>query len=275
MEGNKIMLITDLFNFAYVPDWYGQLEELKDMALPESWQFKKNVYDTKNTDTPILERYIHIVFRKQSIDYNTAENQEMASTYFHIENECACFHTGLYTKQYKGIYAYFSRNKKQESMREWYLQGFCDELSPKLKYIEPLPKKPNYQMFRLGVNFNPEWSIRVNVEHILGDAENLERIPLKIRKAKNLPLLLETGVELARRKAIIEPGIIVPQGYQGKIQFLMPIYLTNMKKPDLAMTLSVMDGYYVGNTCLTLEMAYLNARTFSKPVAPWLTDLVK
>ena len=44
-------------------------------------------------------------------------------------------------------------------------------------------------MIQNGINFNPEWSIRVNVEHILGDAENLERIPAKIRKAKNLRAL--------------------------------------------------------------------------------------
>ena len=145
-------------------------------------------------------------------------------------------------------------------MLEWYFKGFCDEMSPWLKYIEPLPERPVYHMAQQGLNFNPEWSIRVNVEHILGDEENLNRIPAKIRKAKNLPLLLETAVELARRKAVIEPGLISAQGYMGRVQYLLPIYLTKMNKPDLAMTLTVMDGYYLGNTCLTLEMAYLNAR---------------
>jgi hypothetical protein len=70
-------------------------------------------------------------------------------------------------------------------------------------------------------------------------------------------------------------NIAIPQGYQNKLQYLLPICLTNMKKPDLAMTLSVMDGYYLGNTCLTLEMAYLNARVIARPTAIWLTDLVK
>lgn len=59
------------------------------------------------------------------------------------------------------------------------------------------------------------------MEHILGDEENMERIPYKIRRAKNLPLLLETAVELARRKAVIEPGIVVPQEYQGRVQYLI------------------------------------------------------
>ncbi len=35
------------------------------------------------------------------------------------------------------------------------------------------------------------------------------------------------------------------------------------------------DGYYLGHTCLTLEMAYLNSRVISMPFAPWLTELVK
>ena len=236
-------LQTDLFDFAYVPEWYRHLYDLKCMALPEAWQFKKPAVETKNFETPILERYIHTIFRKQA--------------------------------RYKGIYGFFGRNKKMDSMLEWYFRGFCDELSPWLKYIEPLPERPIYPMAQQGLNFNPEWPIRVNVEHILGDEENLERLPAKIRKAKNLPLLLETAVELARRKVVVEPGLVTAQGYMGRVQYLLPIYLTKMDKPDLAMTLTVMDGYYLGNTCLTLEMAYLNARAIAKPITPWLVELVK
>ena len=40
------------------------------------------------------------------------------------------------------------------------------------------------------------------------------------------------------------------------------------------MTLTPMDGYYLGHTCLTLEMAYMNARLIGRPVAPWLLELV-
>ena len=108
-------------------------------------------------------------------------------------------------------------------------------------------------MAQYGVNYNPEWPIRVNVDHILGDAENFSRLPDSVRDAKNLPLLLETAVELARRWAVVEPSIVVPQGYQGRVQYLLPVCLTDMENPDLAMTLTVMDGYYLGNTCLTLE----------------------
>ena len=84
-----------------------------------------------------------------------------------------------------------------------------------------------------------------------------------------------TAVELGRRKTVIEPGLVVPQGYQNQLQFLLPICLTDMEKPNLAMTLAERNGYYLGSTCLTLEMAYLNARMIARPIAPWLTSLVK
>ena len=115
------MIETDLFEFAYVPDWYGQLEQLAEMALPEAWRFRKPQTECKNTDTPILERYLHMIFRKLSIDYNTGE-----TAYFHVENNCACFHTGLYTRQYQAIYACFERNKKKDTTLKWYFTGFCE-----------------------------------------------------------------------------------------------------------------------------------------------------
>lgn len=175
-EKRKQMIAPDLFEFAYVPDWYGHLAELERLALPESWKFRKPSRETKNADTPILERYIHTIFRKQVIDFNSESDPRKADSIFHLENECVCFHTGLYTPQYKGIYGYFERNNFSDSLRDWYFRGFCDELSPKLRYIEPLPQKPVYHMAQSGINFNPEWPIRVNVNHILGDEENLERI---------------------------------------------------------------------------------------------------
>ena len=125
------MIETDLFEFAYVPDWYGQLEQLAEMALP-------------------------------------------------VENNCACFHTGLYTRQYQAIYACFERNKKKDTTLKWYFTGFCDAVSSKLRYVEPLPQKPYFPMMQNGVNFNPEWPIRVNAEHILSDTENRERLPKKL-----------------------------------------------------------------------------------------------
>lgn len=114
-----MILMPDLFSFAYVPNWYSQLDMLAEMALPEPWRFKNPIYLTKNPDTPILERYIHAIFKKQLIDYKEERIPSNAAKFFHIENEFCCFHTGLYTRRYKAIYACFDRNKKKDSMLEW------------------------------------------------------------------------------------------------------------------------------------------------------------
>ena len=105
--------------------------------------------------------------------------------------------------------------------------------------------------------------------------ENAARLPESIRSAWNLPLLLETAVELARRKAMTDWSLAVPQLFQSRMQYLLPIHLTNMERPDLAMALSIMEGYYIGHTCLTLEMAYQNARLLARPTAGWLAELVE
>ena len=80
-----MILMPDLFSFAYVPNWYSQLDMLAEMALPEPWRFKNPIYLTKNPDTPILERYIHAIFKKQLIDYKEERIPSNAAKFFHIE----------------------------------------------------------------------------------------------------------------------------------------------------------------------------------------------
>ncbi len=268
------MLEIDLFQFAYVPAWYEQLYELSQLAAPEPWKFKHPTYETQNDQTPILERYINQVFRKQATEYNYAAETQLDS-FFYVRNEFSCFHTGLYTQSFQDVYMCFERNKRLDTLKKWYFRGFTTSNSPWLKYVQPLPQRPTYPTRQWMTYFNPEWEIRVNVEHILGDADNIARLPEPLRDAWNLPLLLETSVELSRRKALTDWNLAVPQVFQGKIQYLLPIHLTNMETPDLAMALSIMEGYYIGHTCLTMEMAYQNARLLGCPTTSWLTRLVK
>ncbi len=266
---------TNLFDFAFVPAWLDQLDELAGMTLPEPWSFVSPSKTGINTHTPILERYINTVFHKQALAYIFAQDDASADREFYLRNEFSCFHTGLFTKRYEGIYMCFERNKRKDSLLEWYFKGWADKSSPLLRYVSPLPERPAYDRKASTLAFHPEWEIRMNTEHILGDEANIQRLPESVRDTWNLPLLLETAVELGRRRAVVYPSIIVPQVFQGDVQFLIPIFLTNPERPDLAMALSPMDGYYYGHTCLTLQMAYLNARLIARPTASWLTELVE
>lgn len=272
--GKKSYIQTDLFLFAYMSDWYDKLAELADMTIQEPWRFRDAGYQTKNTQTPILERYIRETFRMQATAYNAATDQWEEQNAFHLSGRSACFHTGLFTRSYKPIYACFEPNKRMDSTLVWHFRGFGDDNSPLLKYAAPLPKNPlAFLPERPG--FNPGWIIRVNVRHILEDSDNQQRIPAELRGLKFLPLLLETATELGRRRAMMEPAIVVPQAFRGRIQYLLPISLSDPERVDLAMTLSIMEGYYQGETCLTPQMAYLNARILGRPTVHWLAGLVE
>ena len=43
MEEADMILMPDLFSFAYVPNWYSQLDMLAEMSLPEPWRRKTNL----------------------------------------------------------------------------------------------------------------------------------------------------------------------------------------------------------------------------------------
>ena len=112
---DRIMQICtyDLFQFAYIPSWYEQLYELSQLAAPEPWRFRQPSYETQNTETPILERYINQVFRKQAIDYSCAPEGQ-AGQIFYLNQEFACFHTGLNTNR-----RWLQRHLQENPDRYW------------------------------------------------------------------------------------------------------------------------------------------------------------
>ena len=113
-----MILLPDLFEFAYVPNWFDHLIALAEMAVPESWRFTNPKLPPRNTDTPILEKHVDCVFRKQIIDFNNfnyVPNPEYADRIFYVRNENVCFTTSLCTKNYKSIVGCSTRNKRKDA----------------------------------------------------------------------------------------------------------------------------------------------------------------
>ena len=53
------------------------------------------------------------------------------------------------------------------------------------------------------------------------------------------------------------------------VPVIMPLCLTG-DKPELALTIQREDGFYAACTCLTLDMAYNNARLICRPETSWI-----
>lgn len=268
-----MIIPEELYCFSYFPDMLSSLSELAAMAIPESWRFIKPQFQTVNQETPILERYLRNIFKHLAISYNNASCEDEKSQYISIKGAYACFNTGLQTNYFEGIYALFEINRKPNAKLNWIFKGFFNEVSPRLRYLSSLPIRPIANI--KAEPYHPEWEIRINYAHILEETSNKLRLPENVRCMKNAPLILQASVLYGKALAQTDFSLVVPQLYCGRVQYLLPIYLTDMDNCDLAMTLTPYDGFYLGNTCLTLEMAYHNVRILNQPSVRWLTSLVK
>ncbi len=266
------ILPDDLFDFSYFFDFQGSMRELAQLAMSEPWAFLHPQHAGYTNDTPILEKYIRTIYRYQAISYNTARDPYTQDACFLFTGPWACFHTGLMTSYFQAIYALFELNRRKDTRFMWVFKGFFPAASPRLRAFPVLPHRPVFQRFE---PFHPDWEIRINFSHILQDSDNVQRLPPQVRTQHNLPLLLHAAVLYGSALGMLDPSLIVPQLYSQQIQYLMPICLTDMRHCDLAMTLMPHDGFYLGTTCLTVEMAYINARMLSRPSAFWLSELVK
>lgn len=156
--------------------------------------------------------------------------------------------------------------------RAVFLKGFFKESDPMLVSFEYLPCRVRFAEDPSELVFDYRLPIRSNIDHILGDEENLTRIPASLMGEGNSLLLrraFEGAVVEAARRAAANYTLAVPQFYGGRIQLLLPLCLTG-DKPELALTIQREDGFYAARTCLTLDMAYNNARLICRPETSWI-----
>lgn len=262
-----IITSDNIFDFCRTYDWQKRIDALEEQLLPERWCFTKPILDVRNNKNPILENFIKHTFRRlYQLDQ---ENNDFIS--LSVDEEYLCFNLGLFTKQYERVYFLLKKEIKTDDEKLWSFLGFEVESSPSLFCFESLPPKVKFISKVEDLVFDINTPIRVNAAHILSNPDNVSRLPNSIQNAPNLQTIFEGAVQLAIKKVEANYKIAVPQYYDGKIQFLLPLSLTgNIESVDIVMAISKINGFYRGNTCLTLDMAYNNARLIAKPDTPWL-----
>lgn len=242
-----------LFEFAFCHEYERKIQSLSGIC-PEKWSFGGN------SDNVILKNYIEHTFLKLAEEDNIC-----------IRESCALFNTGLYTIYYEPIYTYFTLNRIAERQK-WYLDGFYTSYQLGMMGIVDLPKRANYFQKPSELVFDTNCDIFPQYPHIFGDPENFLRIPEAIRESPNKTLLFDGAIKRAKHMIDANYKTAVPQYYRGRIQLLIPICLVSENVPDLALVVSKNDAgnQYLGHTCLTLDMAYNNARLIARPDSAWL-----
>ena len=242
-----------LFEYAYCGNYNSTLANLA-MLSPEKWSF-----GDKN-DNSILKNYVEHTFSRLYEENKILESENYA-----------IFNTGLFDEYYKPICAYFIKNTVPDRPK-WYLDGFYTEYQLITMKVMDMPERANYFDDPSELVFDTHLDIVPQYEHIFGDQENIERLPAGIRNSAMKIQLFNGAIETAKRMLEANYKTAIPQFYKGKMQLLVPICLQTPNVPDLALTCMKTEDKrkYLGCTCLTLEMAYNNARLIAKPESNWL-----
>lgn len=227
-------------------NWNDYTQELASLAIKENWS--NDTYP----DNKILTNYMVHTYKKLSSERNIIINKE---------KEYALFNTGLFTEFYQPIYAYQDKNGLQ----------FLTSYDLGNINISERPSRANYFEDPSLLLFDWHYQININYKHILKDIENFNRIPEKLQDSKNILNNLNGSIESMKKKVSANYKLAIPQYYEGKIQLLLPLCLEDDETPSLALAVTKVGNYYQGHTCLTLDMAYNNARLIAKPENNWLT----
>jgi hypothetical protein len=267
-----IVVVLDQWCFRGSHSWYdNKLRLLATNQLPpEKWS-----YSGRN-DYGILRSYLSYTFEKL-ISEKDATSIDKQNEHIYEDSSQACFNTGLFDKNWQPIYFYCKLNNRSD-MQKWLFSEFYNTYT--IKYTDipanavSVLRRPNYFDDSSLLNYNANFPIVPQWDHILFDHENFERIPEFIRSngADFCQNLISGAIEKAKKRVDANYHTAVPQWYRGNIQLLVPLYLTNGETPDLALVLALSDDktQYWGHTCLTLEMAYNNARLITRPESSWL-----
>lgn len=226
-------------------NWNEYTEIIAKLAQKETWS------NETYPDNKILTNYMVHTYKKLTSERNIITNRDYG-----------IFNTGLFTEFYQPIYAYHDKDGLQ----------FLTAYDLGNMNISERPPKANYFEDPSLLLFDWHYEININYKHILKDLDNIERLPDKLKDTKNILNNLNGSIETMKKKISANYKLAIPQYYENKIQLLLPLCLEDDETPSLALAVTKVGNFYQGHTCLTLDMAYNNARLIAKPESNWLSQ---
>lgn len=251
-----------LYEFAFIRKLEDVLQKLKSIDSSEKWEY---VNTLNERPLPILYNYIHHTFSR------IKEQNKIR-----VSGKYKCFNTGLVTDKYEEIFMLFKEDKyKTEG---YYFLDFYTESDSNMGKFSPLPERATYFTDISDVFYDINRDLRINIKHIIDDKDNFARFPKHIQDLSPHQLLntFNGAIEHAKKRVNRNYKTAIPQYYRGEycpdgqLQLLLPLCLTEPSKADLALAVYKKDDFYMGRTCLTLDMAINNARLIAKPDDEWL-----
>jgi hypothetical protein len=190
----------------------------------------------------------------------------------------ALFNTGLFTPNYEVIFAFFEGNLNS-SRQPWVFKDWVVESDRRIAFFKTKPAPARYFEKPGDLIYDPDRELIPNLDHILD--ENADRYPPDLRdNPHRRRMMLQGAITEAAKRAQMNYKVAVPQFFFGRddhtgghIQLLLPLYLNQPDRADLALVVEPdWTAYaYRAFTVLPLDRAYSNARLIAKPETDWLT----
>lgn len=256
---NAYDLPQNFREFAFMPKWDNDIVYLAtELAEYEDWGYKNSPSPTPH---PVLENYIKYTYKR------IAEEKKVAVT---KDEEFACWNTGLITQSQEPIFIVFNKNQLPDRQSYWHFWKFARRGQWELNRFEVLPEMCHYFEDPSFLVYDTRKELRANIEHIVED--NRHRFPPELQAMGDYALqnFTKGAIDSVKERVKRNYKTAVPQYFQGSIQLLLPLCLTNPTKADLAITIERFSDFYRASTCLTLDMAYNNARQLARPDKEWL-----
>jgi hypothetical protein len=261
---NSVDGIPLLKRFAYLgktSDFNNKLRYLAKIAEPEEWGQLNSL-----TQQEFSTLFYYVIYT-----FDRCYKQE--KIFIDDNEEFAFFNTGLIDLQGNEIYGKFEKNSFYDTTKNhsnyWYFRGFFE--SNNREFYSKCPTPPELATYYEDYNelyFDPNLQIEINFNHIYDD--NFERLPQEFSTLDKeiARLIIDGAIKLTKKKIMRNNRIPVPQFYNEKLMFLVPLKVFGKK--TIVIALEKMHNMYVANTVLSLPMAYNCARLLNKPESEWL-----
>lgn len=250
--------------------------QLSDLAQPDNEHWQSDEMENGRRKFPegnmeILASYLNFTFMRL---------QEECKILYSEDGCRACFNTGLLGRKYcEDIYAFFDRNRNGGANQDWFFKEFATKSDAMRRNLmdgfSGFPEVAEYynaDNYR-DLFFNLEYTTIVVADHIVED--NISRFPVIMRENLHLAsAALQGAVDKLYSKVRRNYKLAVPHWHDGHIQLLLPLFLSDPHKADLALVVERVDAQkcYVARTILTMDMAYKDARLICRPDRDWLKE---
>lgn len=297
-----------LTDWAYLGNMTELLDTLAAIALPERWSFD----DEQNEHArPILRSYLTYTFYRLQAEGKVLENRAQGIAAFNTglvdrtyEPLYACFSPSSLGEPWrfeafckagsrqwgKKLVAafnplprrpqYFKRKEDLLFDTDRELRRDADHIL--LDNINRLPRDFLLEEMRSSAEapavIERAYTSHDPGERILAFDELKEMIEDDPRIKRRLINRLDDAIELAQKRVDWNFKTAVPAFYPTKntMSLLLPLDLTEDDRPDVALVVELMEsGAYIGQTILTMRMAYNNARLICRPDSDWLNTSLK